>query len=72
LFPKHLSFTLHGALVGVGSLWPGRQGSTKHEQLQKVQALNQSNKLKLFCFSDATTMAFHIAITNVIFIWEKK
>jgi len=57
--------------VGVGSLWPGRQGSTKHEQPRKVQALNQSNTLKLFCFSDATTTAFHIAITNAIFTWEK-
>jgi hypothetical protein len=57
--------------VGVGSLWPRRQGSTKHEQPQKVQALNQSSTLKLFCFDDATSMAFNIAITNAIFIWEK-
>jgi hypothetical protein len=36
-----------------------------------VQALNQSNTLKLFCFGDAITMAFHIAINNAIFIWEE-
>jgi hypothetical protein len=55
--------------VGVGSLWLGRQGSTKHEQPQKVQAFGQSNTLKLFCFG--ATMAFHIAINNAIFIWEE-
>jgi len=57
--------------VGVGSLWPTRQGNTKQEQPQKVQAVNQSSILYLFCFSDATTMAFHIVITNAIFIWEE-
>jgi hypothetical protein len=35
-----------------------------------VQVLGQSSTLKLFYFGDATTMAFHIAINNVIFIWE--
>jgi hypothetical protein len=35
-----------------------------------VQALSQSNTLKLFCFGDAVAMAFHIAINNEIFIWE--
>ncbi len=54
----------------VGSLWLGRQGSTKHEQPENVQALSQSSTLKLFCFGDATTMAFHITINNAIFIWE--
>ncbi len=49
----------------------GRQGSTKHEQPQKVQALGQSITLKLCWFGDATTMAFHIAINNAIFIWEE-
>jgi len=24
LFPDHLSFILHGALMGAGSLWPGK------------------------------------------------
>ncbi len=57
--------------MGVGSLWLGRQGNTKHEQPLKVQALGQSNTLKLFCFGDVTTMTFHIAINNVIFIWEE-
>jgi hypothetical protein len=66
----HLSFILHGALVGVGSFWLGRQGSTNHEQPQKLQAFGQSNTLKLFCFGDVATMAFHIVINNVIFIWE--
>jgi len=32
LFLDHLSFILHGALMGVGTLWPRRQGTTKHEQ----------------------------------------
>jgi hypothetical protein len=57
--------------VGVGSLWLGRQGSTKHEQPHNVQAFVQSSTLKLFCFGDVTTMAFHIAINNAIFIWEE-
>jgi hypothetical protein len=57
--------------VSVGSLWLGRQGSTKHEQPQNVQAFGQSSTLELFCFGDATTMAFHIAINNAIFIWEE-
>ncbi len=35
-----------------------------------MQALSQSNTLKLFCFGDTTTMAFHIVINNAIFIWE--
>jgi len=68
-FLDNLSFILHGALVGIGSLWLGRQGSTKHEQPQKVHVLGQSNTLKLFCFVDATVMAFHIVINNAIFIW---
>jgi hypothetical protein len=57
--------------MGAGSLWFGRQGNTKHEQPQKVQTFGQSNTLKLFCFSDVVAMAFHIAINNVIFIWEE-
>jgi hypothetical protein len=57
--------------VGASSLWCGRQGSTKHEQAQKVQALNQSNTLKLFCYGDATIMAFHVAANNAMFIWEE-
>jgi hypothetical protein len=35
-----------------------------------MQALGQSNTLKLFCFGDAATMAFHVAINNATFIWE--
>ncbi len=57
--------------MGVGSLCLGRQGNIDHEQPQKVQALGQSNTLKLFCFGDAIAMAFHIAINNAIFIWEE-
>jgi hypothetical protein len=52
LFPNHLPFILHGAPVGASSLWPKRQGSTKHEQARKVQAFSQSNTLKLFCPSE--------------------
>jgi len=57
--------------VGADSLWLGRQGNTKHEQPQKVQVLSQCSTLKLFCFGDVIAIAFHIAINNVIFIWEK-
>ncbi len=57
--------------MGVSSLWPGRQGSTKHERAQKVQAFSQSNTLKLFCSSDITALAFHIATNNAMFIWEE-
>jgi hypothetical protein len=35
-----------------------------------VQAFNQSSGLKLFCYSDAITIAFHIVTNNVIFIRE--
>ncbi len=57
--------------MGASSLWLGRQGSTKHEQPLKVQALGQSSTLKLFCFGDVVVMAFHIAINNASFIWEE-
>jgi hypothetical protein len=36
-----------------------------------VQALSQSNTLKLFSSSDVTTMTFHIIANNVMFIWEE-
>ncbi len=57
--------------MGASSLWPGRQGSTKHERAQKVQVLSQSNTLKLFCSCDVAAMAFHIAANNAMFIWEE-
>jgi hypothetical protein len=68
MFLDHLSFILHGALVGASSLWLRWQGNTKHEQPQKVQAFNQSSILILFCFGGVATIAFHIAPTNAIFI----
>ncbi len=57
--------------MGGSSIWPGRQGNAKHEPAQKVQALSQSNTLKLFYSSDAATMAFHIAANNAMSIWEE-
>jgi hypothetical protein len=68
MFPYHLSFILHGALVSASSLWPRKQGNIKHEQPQKVQAFNQSNILIFFCFGGVVAIAFHIAPTNAIFI----
>ncbi len=57
--------------MGGSSLLRERQGSTKHEQAQKLQAFNQSNTLNLFCFSDLAPMAFHIVTNSAMFIWEE-
>ncbi len=36
-----------------------------------MQALSQSNTLKLFGYNDVTTMTFHITTNNAMFIWEE-
>jgi hypothetical protein len=43
----------------------------KHQARATIEGANSQliRTLKLFCVTNATTMAFHIV--NVIFIWEK-